>query len=78
MYNEKYFKTKMKICNDRVYTNFQLNKIHKDNKYCVCLSVMLLDSIFVNLNKEYYPQIFLEECKYARKDKKYWIQLMKT
>ena len=30
----------------------------------------LLDSIFVNSNKKYYPQIFLEECKYAIKDKK--------
>ena len=30
----------------------------------------LLDSIFVNSNKKYYPQIFLEECKYAIKDNK--------
>ena len=25
---------------------------------------------FVNSNQEYYPQIFLEECKYAIKDSK--------
>ena len=30
----------------------------------------MLDSIFVNSNKEYYLQIFLEECKYAIKDRK--------
>ena len=24
----------------------------------------------INSNKEYYPQIFLEECKYAIKDRK--------
>ena len=36
----------------------------------MCLSVILLDSIFVNSNKEYYPQILLEECKYAIKNKK--------
>ena len=70
VYNDKYIKTKIKSYNDRVYTNFQHNKIPKDNEYCVCLSVILLDFIFVNLNKEYYPQIFLEECKYAIKDKK--------
>ena len=29
----------------------------------------MLDSIFVNSNKEYYPQIFLEECRYAIKDR---------
>ena len=31
---------------------------------------MLLDSIFANSDKEYYPQIFLEKCKYAIKNKK--------
>ena len=66
VYNDKYIKTKTKICNDRVYTNFQINKIPKDNEYCACLFVILLDSIFVNSNKEYYHQIFLEECKYAK------------
>ena len=58
IYNDKYIKTKIKIYNDKVYTNFQHNKIPEDNKYCACLSVILLDSIFVNSNKEYYPQIF--------------------
>ena len=70
MYNDKYIKTKINIYNDKVYTNFQHNKIPKDNEYCACLSVILLDSIFVNSDKEYYPQIFLEECKYAIKNKK--------
>ena len=32
--------------------------------------VILLNSIFVNSDKEYYPQIFLEECKYEIKNKK--------
>ena len=36
----------------------------------ICLSVILLDSIFVNSDNSYYPQIFLEECKYAVKKKK--------
>ena len=53
-----------------MYTNFQHNKIPKDNKYCACLSVILVDSTFVNSDKKYYPQIFLEECKYAVKDRK--------
>ena len=70
MYNNKYIKTRIKMYNDRVYTNFQHNQIPKGNEYCVCSSVIWLDSIFVNSNKEYYPQIFLEECKYAIKDRK--------
>ena len=48
-----------KIYNNRVYTNFQDNKIPKDNEYFVC-----------NWDKEYYPQILLEECKYAIKNEK--------
>ena len=70
MHNDKYIKTKIKIYNDRVYTNFQHNKIPKDNEYCVCLSAILLDSIFVNSNEEYYLQILLKECKYAIKNRK--------
>ena len=70
MYNDKYIKTKIKIYNNRVYTNFQNNKIPKDNEYCTCLSVILLDSIFVNSDKEYFPTIFLEECKYPIKKEK--------
>ena len=39
-YNDKYIKTK--IYNNRVYTNFQHNKIPKDNEYCACLSAIIL------------------------------------
>ena len=69
VYNNKFIKTKVKIYNDRVYTNFQYNKITKDNEYCKFLSVILLHSILVNSDKEYYPQIFLEECKYLVKNR---------
>ena len=42
----------------------------QENEYCACLSVILLDSTFVNSSKEYYPLIFLKECKYAIIDRK--------
>ena len=67
VYDDKYIKTTIKICNNRVYTNFQHNKIPKENEYFACLSVILLDSIFVSSDKEYYPQILIEEFKYAIK-----------
>ena len=70
VYNDKYIKTKIKIYNDKVYTNFQHNKIPKDNEYCACLSLIILDSILVNSDKEFYPQIFLEQCKHAMKNEK--------
>ena len=69
VYDDKYIKTKTKIYNNRVYTNFQHNKIPKVNEYFASLSVMLLDSIFVNSDKESYAQILLEECKYVIKKK---------
>ena len=55
VYNDKYIKTKIKIYNNRINTNFYGNKIPEDNKYCTCLSV-ILDSV-VNVDKE-YPEIF--------------------
>ena len=39
------------------------------NESCTCLSMISLDSV-VKINNDYYPQIFLEECKYAIKKKK--------
>ena len=38
VYNDKYIKTKIKIFNDRVYTNFQHNKIPKGNEY-LCMFI---------------------------------------
>ena len=58
------------ISYDKLYTNFRYNKIPKDIEYCTRLSVILVDSFLVNSDKEYYPQIFLEECKYAIKNRK--------
>ena len=36
---------------------------------CVCLSIILLDSVYKKDNR-YYPQVFLEKCKYAAKEKR--------
>ena len=41
----------------------------EENEYYTCLSVILLDSL-VKIDNDYYPQIFVEECKYAVKKKK--------
>ena len=41
----------------------------EDNECCACLSVILLDSLII-VDKKYYSQIFLKECKYGVKKKK--------
>ena len=70
MYNYKYIKTEIKIYINRVYKNFQHNKTPKDKEYFASLSIIFLDSIFVNSDKEYHPQILLEKFKYLIKNKK--------
>ena len=59
MYDNKYIKTKIKIYDNKIKTNFNGNKTTEDNEYCTCLSVILLDSV-VKIDNDYYPQIFLE------------------
>ena len=41
----------------------------KEKSQCKCLSVIILDSV-IKANKKYYPQTFLEECKYAQEKTK--------
>ena len=54
---------------DRVNTNFQGKKVPKENASYKCLSLILLHSV-IRVNKKYYPQKLLEECKYViRKNK---------
>ena len=69
MYDNKYIKTKIKFFNKNINAIFYGNKIPEDNKYCTSLSAILLDSV-VKIDHDYYPQIFLEECKYVVKKKK--------
>ena len=64
--NDKYAKTKIKICRDKVNTNFLGKKIPKEKTACKYLSLIMLDSV-VRINKKYYLQTLFEECKYKIK-----------
>ena len=66
---DKYIKTKIKMYEDRVSTNFQGKNVPEENASYKCLSLIMLDSV-IRINKKYYPQTLLEECKYViRKNK---------
>ena len=69
VYNEKYLKTKIKSYNEKINTNFHDNKIPKESSQFICLSVILIASVF-RTGKNHYPQVFLKECKYVVKEKK--------
>ena len=52
--NDNYIKTKIKMYEDIVKTNFQGKKVPKENASYKCLSlIMLLDSV-IRVNKKYY------------------------
>ena len=61
---DKYIKTKIKIYGNRVNTIFQGQKLPKENASYKCISLIMLDSV-IRVNKQYYPQTLLEECKYV-------------
>ena len=46
-------------------TNFFNKKMLKEKVPCKFLSIIMIDSV-IKTNKKYYPQIFLEECKYVQ------------
>ena len=64
--NDKYIKTKIKMYEDRVNTNFRGKKVPKENASNICLSLIMLDSVVI-VSKRYYPQVYLDECKYVVK-----------
>ena len=66
---DKYIKTKIKTYGDKVNINFQGQKVPTEKVSYKCISLVMLDSV-IRVNKKYYPQLLLEECKYViRKNK---------
>ena len=61
-------KSKIKSYGDNVNTNFQ-EKGLKENASYKCLSLIMLYSV-IRVNKKYYLQTLLEECKYEIKKSK--------
>ena len=73
VYNEKYLKAKIKFYNGKINTNFRNNEILKEGSTFICLLAILIDSVS-RTGKNYYPLVFLEECEYVVKEKKYdWV-----
>ena len=63
--DDKYLKTTIKSYAGSIITNFQNKKMPKEKAPCKCLSIIMIDSI-IKVNKKYYPQRLLEECKYKQ------------
>ena len=69
--DDKYIKTKIKIYEDNITTNFYnkkgSKKVPEEKIPHKCLSIIILDSVIYAYEK-YHPQIFLEECKYVKEN----------
>ena len=66
---DSYIKTKVKMYDNKVNTNFQGKETPKGDSFYKCLPLIMLDSV-VKVGKQYYPQVFLEECKYIERKNK--------
>ena len=63
--NDKYIKTKIKIYENSIVTNFHNKKIPKEKVSCKCLSIITIHLV-IKANKKYYPQTHLGECEYIQ------------
>ena len=66
LYNKKYLKTETKSYRRKTTTNF--NEIPEEGSQCICLLVILINSVFWT-SKNYYPQVIFEEFKYVVSEK---------
>ena len=66
----EYVSTKIKAFGDTIKTNFNNNKIPKENTPYKCLSLIMLECVIRTEGDFYYPQTSLEECKYEVKNVK--------
>ena len=57
---------KIKSYKRKINTNFHNNKIPKEGSQCICMSVILINSVF----RIDYSLVHLEECKHVVKEKK--------
>ena len=67
--DDKYIK-KIKTYADITIPNFHNKQIPKEKVPCKCLSIIMLDSV-IESDEKYYPQTFLEECKYVQEKIKF-------
>ena len=63
--DNKYIKAKINMYANNMITNVNNKKMPNENAPCKLLSIIMIDSV-IKANKKYYPQTFLEECKYVQ------------
>ena len=62
----KYLRAKAREFNDVIKSNFLGNYGPKENMHYTCIACITIDSV-MKVDKKYFPQVYLEECKYKIK-----------
>ena len=70
IYDDKYIKTKVKTFSSVINTLFSSDEIPKEKAEHACIPVVSIDSL-LRVNKKNYPQLYLEQCKYKTKEKRF-------
>ena len=65
-YEYKYLRTKVREFDGVIKTNFLGNGVPKENMHYACIACITIDSV-MKMGKKYFPQVYLEECKYEIK-----------
>ena len=53
---KKYLKAEIKCYNRKINANFHNNKVPEKGYQCICLSIILIDSVFRTCDN-YYPEV---------------------
>ena len=62
----KYLRVKVREFEGMKKTNFLGNGVPKENMRYTCIACITIDSV-MRMDKKYFPQVYLEECKYKIK-----------
>ena len=72
IYENKYLKAKVREFDGNMKTSFLGNNLPRENICYTCTACITIDfDSVLKMNKKNYPQIYLEECKYRVKKRKY-------
>ena len=66
VYEYKYLRVKVRVFEGIIKTNFLGNGVPKENMHYTCIACITIDSV-MRMDKKYFPQVYLEECKYKIK-----------
>ena len=69
IYDDEYIKTKVRLFNGEIHATFWGDKIPNEDTNYTIIAVIIIASI-MKMVKKYFPQVYLEECKYCAKEKK--------